>query len=232
LGAITRREMETQRRAFSILGVALVGLVIVMLISAYQRLVLYEEAYGFSRLRTYTHVFMIWLGLLLVTVVFLEMTRRERLAGLAMMLAFLGFISSLNVLNVDAFIVKQNIQREIRAVHDKAFAQGRADLDIQYFLDLSDDAIPSLVSAYQTKLLPASVKDKLGGSLACFRYTRNQMANSSYWQSFHFSRYNADRAFAAVKKNLDAYKIVDTDLPVMVQTPMGEEFSCWQYYYD
>ena len=57
------------------------GLVIVMLISAYQRLVLYEMAYGFSRLRTYTHVFMIWLGLLLITVVILEITRRERVAA-------------------------------------------------------------------------------------------------------------------------------------------------------
>ena len=61
LGAITRRETETQRRVFSGFGVVLVGLVIVMLISAFQRLVLYETAYGFSRLRTYTHVFMIWL---------------------------------------------------------------------------------------------------------------------------------------------------------------------------
>jgi hypothetical protein len=232
LGAISRRDTESQRRGFSSLGIALVGLVIVMLFSAYQRLVLYEEAYGFSRLRTYTHVFMIWLGLLLITVVVLEMTRRKRLAGLAMLLAAFGFIISLNVLNVDAFIVKQNVQREIRGVNDKTFAQGRADLDTQYFLDLSDDAIPPLVSAYQTKSLPASVKDKLGASLACFRYTRNQVENNYSWQSFHFSRYNADRAFAAVKKNLDTYKIVDKDLPVMVETPNGEEYSCWQYYYD
>ena len=42
LGAITRRENNTQKRTFSILGVVLVGLVIFMLISAYQRLVLYE----------------------------------------------------------------------------------------------------------------------------------------------------------------------------------------------
>ena len=57
LGAITRRETEIQRRAFSSLGIALVGLLIVMLVAAFQRLVLYEAAYGFSQLRTYTHVF-------------------------------------------------------------------------------------------------------------------------------------------------------------------------------
>ena len=62
LGAITRRETEAQRRTFSGLGVGLVGLVLVMLVSAFQRLMLYETAYGFSRLRAYTHVFMIWLA--------------------------------------------------------------------------------------------------------------------------------------------------------------------------
>ena len=232
LGAITRRETESQRRVFSSLGVALVGLVIVMLISAYQRLVLYEAAYGFSRLRTYTHVFMIWLGLLLITVVILEMNRRERTVGLAMILVALGFVISINLLNVDAFIVKQNVQRELRGSNDKAFSQNRADLDAQYFLELSDDAIPALVSAYQSKSLPVPVKAKIGASLACFRYHRGQVAPESPWQSFHFSRYYADHAFTEVKKDLDAYKIVDKDWPVKVQTPGGEEFSCYQNYYD
>ena len=89
LGAVTRRETESHQRTFSIFGIVLVGLVLVMLLSAFQRLVLYEDAYGFSRLRTYTHVFMIWLALLLVTVVALEITRRERAAAFAMLLASL-----------------------------------------------------------------------------------------------------------------------------------------------
>lgn len=232
LGAITRRESESQRRVFSGLGIALVGLVIVMLISAYQRLALYEMAYGFSRLRTYTHVFMIWLGLLLIAVVFLEISRRERAVGLGMVIAALGFIISLSLLNIDSFIVKQNIQREIRGVNDSAFAQGRADLDAQYFLDLSDDAVPSLVSAFQTKSMPVSVKEKIGASLACIRYTRNQDTRKYPWQSFHFSHYYADHALRQVKRDLDTYKIIDKDLPLKVETPSGIESSCYQYYYD
>ena len=231
LGAITRRDSESQRRIFSGLGVGLVGLVIVMLVSAFQRLVLYEQAYGFSRLRTYTHVFMIWLALLLVAVVILEIRRRERAVGLGMILAALGFVISLSLLNVDAFIVNQNIKREIRAqVEDPP--TGRADLDAQYFLDLSDDAVPSLVAAFRTKSLPATVKEKLGASLACIRYTRPVDQRELPWQSFHFSRFNAERALATVKKDLDAYKIKDTDWPILVQTPNGEEFSCWQSFID
>jgi len=232
LGAITRRETESQRRTFSILGVGLVGLVIVMLITAFQRLGLYEMAYGFSRLRTYTHVFMIWLGLLLVAVVVLEVLHRERAVGLAMVLASLGFVISLSVLNVDAFIVRENIQREIRGVTDKEFAQGRADLDAQYFLDLSDDAIPPLVSAFHSKSLPASVKQKVGAALACKQYEREQAEREIPWQSFHFSRLKADVALREVNKEIDAYRIINTDGPMKVETPSGEEFPCYQYYYD
>ncbi|HKG54519.1 MAG TPA: DUF4173 domain-containing protein [Anaerolineales bacterium] len=232
LGAITRRENENQRRTFSILGVGLVGLVIVMLVAAFQRLGLYEAAYGFSRLRTYTHVFMIWLALLLVTVVILEVLRRERIVGLAMVLASLGFVISLNLLNVDAFIVKQNIQREIRSTTDKTFAQGRADLDAQYFVDLSEDAIPPMVSAFHSKSLPVSVKEKVGAALACKEYEHKLDTRIYQLQSFHFSRWNADTGLKEVKKELAAYKIIDKDWPVQVKTPGGEEFPCYQNYYD
>ncbi len=241
LGAITRRATENQRRTFSGLGVGLVALLIVMLIAAFQRLVLYEAAYGFSRLRTYTHLFMIWLGLLLVAVVVLEGLRRERVMALAMVLAALGFILSLNLLNVDAFIVRQNLQREIQSTTDKTFAQGRADLDAQYFLDLSDDAIPPLVDAFQSKSTPATVKEKIGAALACKLHERQQVEKHTCpggrcqgipWQGFHFARLHADRAFQQVDQALEAYQIIAKDWPVMVETPGGEEFSCFPYYYD
>ena len=190
-----------------------------MLVSAFQRLVLYETAYGFSRLRAYTHVFMIWLALLLVTIVVFEIMRRERAAGLALVLASLGFVISLTLLNVDAFIVKQNVQREIRGNADKSLTQGRTDLDAQYFLDLSDDAVPALASAFQNKSLPVAIREKVGAALFCKRYEREQDQRKLPWQSFHFSRYTADKIFADIKKGLDAYEITDDQWPVKINTP-------------
>jgi hypothetical protein len=229
LGAITRRETEPQRRIFSILGVGLVGLVIIMLAAAFQRLGLYEAAYGFSRLRTYTHVFMIWLGLLLVAVVILEVLRRERQVALALILASLGFVISLSLLNVDSFIVKQNVQREIRSTTDKNFAQGRADLDAQYFVNLSDDAIPALVSAFHSKSTPVAIQEKIGAALACKQYERKQDTRTYLWQSFHFSRWTANRELAGLKKELDVYKINNKDWPMQVEAPGEEKFPCYQY---
>jgi len=231
LGAITRRETDTQRGTFSTLGIALVGLVIIMLVTAFQRLGLYEMAYGFSRLRTYTHVFMIWLGLLLLAVVILEVLHRERAVGLAMVLASLGFVISLSLVNVDAFIVRQNIQRELRGGETPA-EPNRADLDALYFVDLSDDAIPPLVDMFRSKSLPVSVKEKIGAALVCKRYEHEQDQTKYPWQSFHFSRWSAERAFQQVSKELDAYQVTTVDRRTEVETPEGETFPCYQYYDD
>lgn len=159
-GGVARRETETQRRVFSGLGIGIVALVLVMLVSAFQRLALYETAYGFSRLRTYTHVFMLWLALLLVAVMVLEITRRERAFALAALLASLGFVLSLGSMNVDAFIVRQNVDRALRG----------EEFDVSYLANLSSDAVPALAAAYQAGPLPAFRKRGRGrgpGLLCC-----------------------------------------------------------------
>ncbi|HNK64183.1 MAG TPA: DUF4173 domain-containing protein, partial [Anaerolineales bacterium] len=131
LSAVTRRETATQRKVYSGLGIALVSLLLVMLVSAYQRLGLYEAAYGFSRLRAYTHVFLVWIGLLLIVTIVLEVLHKERMFAFAMLAASIGFAASLPILNVDGFIVRQNIQRELKNANAE-------ELDSQYFTQLSD----------------------------------------------------------------------------------------------
>lgn len=225
LSAVTKREAEAQRKIYSGLGVALVVLLLVMLVSAYQRLGLYEAAYGFSRLRTYTHVFLIWIGLLLIATIVLEILHKERMFAFAMLIASFGFAISFPILNVDVFIVNQNIQREIQGVSD-----GSVELDAQYFIELSDDAIPTLVKALQTPTLPDPVQEKIGAALDCIRHEREQDMRVLPWQSFHFARFNADRALASVKNELDRFEIIDKEQPVRVTSPSGKEFSCFPYY--
>ncbi|HEX2697209.1 MAG TPA: DUF4173 domain-containing protein [Anaerolineales bacterium] len=231
LGAVTRRENEVQRRAFSSLSIAIVALVAVMLVSAYQRLTLYEIAYGFSRLRTYTHVALIWIGLLLGAVVVLEILRRERHFAAAMLIASLGFAISLSVLNVDDFIVNQNIQRELRGQGDNQANSGRFSLDAQYFLDLSDDAISAMARAYQSPTMPDQIKDEIGAALACIRETRDNHADQP-WQGFHFSRSHADQIFASLKTELDQYVYSNSEWPYRVISPDGKSYSCSSGYSD
>lgn len=227
LSGVTKRETETQRKIYSGLGIALVALLLVMLVSAYQRLNLYEAVYGFSRLRTYTHVFLIWIGLLLITTIILEILRKERLFAFAMLIASLGFAASLPILNVDAFIVRHNLERELSGADVE-------DLDSQYFIELSDDAVPTLVDALRSPTLPDSVQQKVTAALACIRYERDLQRNDREypWQSFHFARLNADNALNSIKTELDAFTISDSEYPYVAIAPGGNEYYCSPYYYD
>jgi len=213
---ITRRETQTQRRVFSGLGIGIVALVVVMLISAFQRLVLYETAYGFSRLRTYTHVFMIWLALLLVAVAALEFLHRERTLALAALLASLGFVLSLGIMNVDGLIVRENVNRAV---------QGE-EFDVSYLAGLSSDAVPGLATTYRTQPMPASVKEGVGAALTCYSAERARDKDPIPWQSFHISRWNADRILTSIEPDLQAFQINDDDYVYTVLTPSGEEYQC------
>jgi hypothetical protein len=231
LGAITRRESGTQRNTFSALSAGIVALVLVMLVSAYKRLVLYETAYGFSELRTYTHVFMIWLGLLLVVTVILEILHRERMFALTALIASIGFAVTLPILNVDAFIVRQNVQRvadgNMAFDSDSGRSQIEGDvLDISYFTELSADALPALVDAYHTKSLPGTVKDALGASLACLRYTRHTGSTDTDWRSYHVSRWTQMRLLEEIRPELKGYLVNTKNWPVTITTPLGVEYNC------
>lgn len=134
----SHRETMGQRRVFNLLSSVMAGLVLVLLASAYLRLQLYELTYGFTELRLYSHVFMIWLGILFVGMGLLLWLRPQRLAILAVAAA-VGFVATLNLINPDAFIVRQNLAR-YEKIHD---------LDAEYLTTLSDDALPALMQAWE-----------------------------------------------------------------------------------
>lgn len=179
LGAVSRREGRRRQALFAGLGAVVALLVMVMLVSAYQRLELYEAAYGFTRLRIYTHVFMIWLGALLLATALMELAGRRRFFIATAAVAAMGFIATLGVVNVDAFIVERNIQRAV---------DGR-ELDTGYLSFLSDDAVPPLVDAYRSTELPESVREDIGEVL--WVYKECQSDESGSWRSYNASRHRA-----------------------------------------
>jgi len=171
LGSLTRKEDPLRRRIFSGLGIVLVAMVSIILVSAYRRLLLYENAYGFTGLRLYTQVFMIWLGILLIGVAGLEIAGRIRWFSLALIVTAFGFTLSLAGLDVDASIVRWNGARAMQG----------GSLDVEYLDSLSADAVPALLDLYATS--NGSQRDALGSGLACrllLLETRRQTA----WQEY------------------------------------------------
>ena len=213
LNAITRRENEAQRKSFSAMSIAIVALVMVMLVSAYQRLNLYEAAYGFSRLRTYTHVALIWIGLLLIAVVVLEIIRCERFITFALLIASLGFAISLGILNVDQLIARANVSRAV---------QGH-DLDVNYLASLSADSVPTLVDDFLSPSFSTVTHEEIGAALMCHNFRYNSKGISKDWRSFTFSQWNADNAMKTISKQLTGYQI---DSPE-VHTPSHSVYDCY-----
>jgi hypothetical protein len=217
LSAVVKRQNQTQRWVFSGLGLGMLALVGVMLASAFQRLVLYEAAYGFSRLRAYTHIFMIWLGVLLAVVLVLDILRKERAFALAALLACIGFAATLTLLNVDGFIVRQNVAR----------AAAGESLDVAYLASLSPDSVPALVAAYQAQTLPQVARDAAGAALVCHEQASSGSGDQN-WRSFTLSRWWADQALRQVQSRLDTYQLLQGDGALKVLTPGSSTYNCYQ----
>lgn len=213
LNAITRRSSAGQERAFTVLSALLVGLVVVILVSAFQRLLLYENAYGFTRLRLYTHIFIPWLGLLLLGTITLQVLRREHYFGSLLLLTMFGFSLTFGVLNVDGMIARLNIERA-----------RTGELDGAYLLSLSDDVLPELVRAYNQPGLHVGAHDTLGAVLSCRMFWISQEEAQS-WQSYHPGTAAARQALLAV--DLTDYAIHQGDRDVYVELNPGP-FSCYQ----
>jgi hypothetical protein len=163
----------------------------------------------------YTHIFMIWLGLLLAVVVVLEVLRRERLFAMTALLAAIGFAATLALVNVDAAIVRQNVAR---------VSQGE-DLDVPYLASLSTDSVPALVREFQDKSLPAAARDGVGAVLACRQQIKSEWRGD--WRAFTFSRLQAGRAIELVQSQLTEYEVLDTEYPVNILSPADASYDCY-----
>jgi hypothetical protein len=134
------------RRAFVVLALCAIALTLMIDVVAFRRLSLYEEAYGFTMLRLYSHVFAIWLALVFVLLAadFAGLWRSRRWFIGAMASSALVVLLALNVANPEAMVVAFNTTH----------AQTAHKIDSQYLADLSSDATPALLSS-RTMLDPA-----------------------------------------------------------------------------
>lgn len=194
LQRLTKRESRRAALTFEVLAGLLAVLTGVILISAFQRLLLYEQAYGFTELRFFTHVFMGWMGVLLAIFLVSLHFDRPRWFAAGLLLVGLGFIFTLNVLNTDAFIVRQNMARY----------EASGDLDAVYLATLSEDAIPGLLQALSQ--VGPDEKQILGSAL---HFQLNQLEedeSEAGWFTWHYARSRAYALLSAARAELEQYE--------------------------
>ena len=135
---LIRKDKPVTETLFRVLAGVQIALLFVIMASAVQRLVLLTGnlGYGMTTVRLYPLIFMIWLAVVFVwfgaTVL---RGARQHFAWGALWSAFF-ILGATHVLNPDAFIVKTNI----------ALMQQGREFDADYNSQLSDDALPALVS--------------------------------------------------------------------------------------
>jgi hypothetical protein len=129
------RETASDRTLLRAMLGLLCVLTLVVVASALYRMQIYEEAYGFTRLRLLVSVFEAWLGLVVAMVLLSGRTLRAPWLPRAALLAGAAMLLGLAVLNPDRFIAEQNLDRDDVV----------APVDLAYLSGLSADAAPALV---------------------------------------------------------------------------------------
>ncbi|TMC32882.1 MAG: DUF4173 domain-containing protein, partial [Chloroflexi bacterium] len=136
---ITAFRVRSSKLAFLVLAEVAIALTMMISVVAFRRLSLYEEAYGFTMLRLYSHVFAVWLGVvfLLLAADFLGVWRSRRWFAGATATSACVLLLGLNVANPEAIVVAFNTD------HAKAAHK----IDSEYLAELSSDATPALLAS-------------------------------------------------------------------------------------
>jgi hypothetical protein len=111
-------------------------LTLVVVASALYRMHVYEQAYGFTRLRLLVSVFEGWLGLVLLLVMAAGTGLLRGWVPRAALLSGAAALLALALLNPDAYIARHNLER----------FEETGKVDAVYLAGLSGDAVPALMT--------------------------------------------------------------------------------------
>jgi hypothetical protein len=109
------------------------------------------------------------------------------------MLVTIGFVATLDVMNQDGFIVRQNLAR----------ARAGEELDLDYLGSLSEDAVPLLIPIYTAG--NAETKEALGPWLKLHLIELERRQERAMWPSYHAAINTAYQLLKAREDSLDEY---------------------------
>lgn len=139
----TRHAQGAQKRLIQALYTLLLLCTIVLSASSFYRLMLYERAFSYTRLRIYVQAFLILLSLICAgSIVHIWVPWQ----GIRQMtaLACLAGLLALSCLNADAFIARENAKQL-----DKTMSAYGEYGDLDYLLNLSVDALPYYIDTIE-----------------------------------------------------------------------------------
>jgi len=186
-------QARARSAATTALGLALVALTLVVLASAWYRLDLYQQAYGWTELRFYALAMIVFLAVALVITGGCVIADRMRYALQPVIGAALAVALAVNALSPSAFVARADVQRRIDPSALPADAERR--MDPGYLVSLGDGAFPVLVELLPS--LPSADRDLLR---AWLQWTATGRARGpDPWESFNVDRVRARDALESVR---------------------------------
>ena len=175
---------EHDRAILRRLELALIIAIELVLISAYRRVILYEQAYGYTTARVFAQAYMIVMALSLGALALEITSGRTSIAfGRRVAEIALGAFTVLVFWNFEAWIVNKNL--------DRGAITGK--FDARYTRQLSRDAIPTLVQ--RRTEIPVAQRDSVMSQLGCERFQAERR-----WFEWNRSVAAADRALGSVQR--------------------------------
>lgn len=178
---LLRRDKTKNELVFRVLAGIQIVLLFVIMASAVQRLVLLtgELGYGWTTVRFYPMVVMIWLAVVFVWFGWTVLRGQRNNFAWGALWSAIVVLGATNLMNPHDFIARKNIQ---------LMQQGR-EFDAFYHSTLSDDAIPVLMQAF-SQMRPED-RCSLGSGL---HYRYRELGQMSDLRSFNLSRKLAFRS--------------------------------------
>ncbi|MFC4024660.1 DUF4153 domain-containing protein [Oceanobacillus longus] len=144
----------------------------VMLVSAYQRLNMYEAAYGFTLDRVLAHAFMIFLIVIFAYTLIRVWIERLTLLHFYIIVG-LTFYTVLNAMNIEEIIVDNNLDR----------FEETGKIDVYYLNSLSYTGLNGLIALYEVEPEYPELENILIN-----RKQQMERQPEGSWQSFNFTR--------------------------------------------
>lgn len=191
---IAKKETE-HASGFKILSSALIIQIILIMASAFMRLSLYEQAYGFTTLRLYSHTFIVLLAVIFFLLFYkIYKDEIENIFAFRALISIIIFLAAMNFLNPDAFIARRNIER----------FTATGELDVYYLSSLSDDAIPDTVNILN--ISNDNLRKNFARELYWRIYYKTDSPYFSKWQSLNISRMKAMKILNPKVEELKQHK--------------------------
>lgn len=185
--------VERKTWAYKAASVALTALTGFVLVSAAVRLMLYQQAYGWTELRFYVLAAIILLAGGVVATVALLLRGRVSILPKFMLGAGLAVALTCNVMGPQSFVTSQNLERVINP--QLVPEGGYSGLDTWYLGSLGSDSIPVVVANLDR--LPAADADQLRRALGFQARELREASIELGWPSWNLSRLRALEALTA-----------------------------------